>query len=363
MTYLACKKRFPRRRLTFKKFKEIKNALRKGLPINKSAALPLWNSNRGIIPKSSPEELIFEEVARISTLWCERIIFVYATKPQFDGQPRRIGSAEVAYQQCSNFLRKMGVTNRFVKCSTTTKAVARLKRGDFDACLCSRELAEAKGLNTNMEDCANPYNVTTFSEFAKVVPPTGKVPLVAINVPKLDNGRITPAHVDLMAEIFGGVTNFASMPKFVFAMQTREDRYGILIEFPNFNVKGLPLHLFEEQPDVQVIGEAGNLQESFSSHACAFLLRIFKMKEWHNFASYGLHEAYFCACPKLDIFVQGYKPNVVEQIARLSLRKHVELFASKVIHPNPAARELLNQLLERVKGGERIEDFVEFVPL
>lgn len=366
MTYSVCSKKFPRRKLISKKFEKIKDIVRRGLPANKSAVLPFWNSNSGRIPPTEPEKLIFDgvsPVSPISELWCERIIFVHTIRGSFKGAPRKIGSALVAQQQCSKFLEKENLAKRFFPSSTTTDAVAGLCRGKVDAVLCSKELATARSLKILKKDCANPFNMTTFAEFVRRGQAKGNVYLVAIEMPRLDMGRTTQVHEEIMEEIFGDVANFSSMPKIVFAMQTREDRYGLLLEFPNFPGEGSPLPPFDAEADVRVVDRVGRLLRDFSSRACDYMAKTFRGYTWPEFAGYGLHEAYFCACPALDIFVQGYDPIIVEEIALLSLEKHVDLFAHNVKHPDPAACGLLSQLFKRVQKGKRIQDFVKFAPL
>jgi prephenate dehydratase len=365
MTHLACCEKFIGRKLTSKKFLELKSAIENGLPTNKSGVLPLWSSNAGIIPQTEPERLIFEAPAAISELWCKKIVFAYATRPDFKGAPTKIGSVGVARKQCSKFLEKENLADSFLSYETTTDAVVELFSGKIDGVLCSNELAVVRGLKVLKEDCANPFNATTFLEFVKRNQLEGDVHLAAIEMPRLDMGRTTQAHERIMEEIFGDVRDFADMPKIMFAVQTpnREDKYWLLIEFPNFPGDQSPLPPFGERADVRVVGHAGKLQESFSPHACDYMAKTFCDSAWPEFAHYGEPGGYFCACPTLDIFVQGYNLAIVKELALLSLEKHVDLFAHDVKHPHPAARKTLKKLLERRKKGERIQDFVNFVLL
>lgn len=365
MTYSACRKKFPKRKITpCEKFEDVKGIIKKGLSANKSAVLPFWNSYRGRIALTEPEKLIFDAVSPVSEIWCDRIIFVCAKRNSITGTSRKIGSAEVALQQCSKFLEKENLVNSFYEYETTTAAVAELLRGKIDLVLCGKELAEANGLEILNEDCSNPLNTTTFTEFMKRGQERGNVHLAAIEMPRLDMGRTTQAHEKIMEGIYDDVDDFSIMPKIVFAMQMpkHEDKYWLLIEFPNFPGDGSPLPPFDAQEDVHVIDRAGRMKKDFSSLACDYMVKTFHDYKWPEFAGYGVHGAYSCACPVLDIFVQGYDPDIVKDTAILSLKQHVKLYGQEIRHPNPVAKKCLNKLLKLDREGKKIRDFVKFIP-
>lgn len=368
MTYSACRRKFPQRKLTSREtpeeIEQLRDTIRRGIPADKRAVLPVWNSNTGKIQLAEPEKLIFDMVSSISELWCNRIIFPYVKMPYFERTPRKIGSAKVARQQCSKFLEGESLAKDFSEYLTTTSAVADLRGGKIEGALCSRELAKALSLKILREDCSNPLNATTFAEFVKWEQTEGNVHLAAVEMPRLDMGKTTQIHEEIMMDIFEDVAEFSHMPKIIFAMELREDKYGLLIEFPDFPKDGSPLSpAFNGKADVKVVNRVGRLLKDFSSRACDYMGETFCDDTWPDFASYGLHGAYFCICPALDIFVQGYDPNIVKEIALLSLEKHVDLFAQSVEHPDSVARGLLGQLFKRVQAGEIIQDFVEFTPL
>lgn len=361
MAYLACREKFGRRKFVFKNFDQIKDVIKKGSAVHRSAVLPLWNSNAGIIKRTEPEKLIFDMGSDISDLWCAKIIFAFATKPNFKTSPTKIGSAEVAKDQCSKFLEEEKLVGNFSPFPTTTDAAAALRKGKIEGVLCSNELAKSEGLMILRKDCANPFNVTTFSEFVSRGQAEGNVSLVAVEMPRLDMGGTMQAHEEVMEKVFGDIENFSDMPKIVFAMRTREDKYGLVLEFPNFR-EGSPLPPSDEQADVRVV-DIGRLLNDFSSRACDYMIKTFHDSKWPDFAYYGRLEGFFCACPALNIFVQGYDLAVVKELAVLSLERHVDLFAHDIKHPDPDAQGLLNRLFNQVKKGRRIQDFVKFVPL
>lgn len=341
------------------------------------AILPMWNSHKGEIDASHALEMIFQQLVKIQTLWPKSIIFECVGKNGIELEDvRKIVSVSVAAEQCSEFIRDLGVEFIPAQPDSTLDAFKMFKANDdIHAVLC------APGLNKDnfkvlCKNASNPVNFTTFALLACLESETWNESAWGSLYDKLNPktrvyfGVQMPirnvAFSDDQKALFNDLTDEAisidDIPKIVFVTVRTPDQCGLLIESSTSVLSDNILTEDGYSTEIEVIQDIGKSHSAYTNKIYDFLNDEFRPEIRHDFIRHSSldNNTCFFACPTLRIMIHGFEDNIVELVMKQIVDKYFKLYNNGIKCTKAQKKFFEKYNKEYIDHGM---DFIKFIDI
>jgi len=334
-TYLACVKRYGKnfKYSSDKGHPALVNGLINGtVSKNESSVVPLWNSNSGTVDMDGlkrVEKIFLGEVGKILDLWPNKIEYALGCNGKIANESR-LFTVKVAKNQCSKYLSRIKRDPFNGGYNSTTEAVdafqEELSRNDM--VLCSKELLKDRRIKVIQKEIANPYNNTVFSTLNKLPCNNKTKPCYSLGCLTTQLSGDVPVDLDnywrsLITddEIQESDNVLLAIPKILFVLRYEESKVIVVLEMQTDDYKKDCWPVPEEETKIDLKGQVGYVKVPFTIETKELFIKKFNVNK-EEIIFYGNKGTFFWGAPSLNIFVNGFEPNLVKNCAL----KQVEYF-------------------------------------
>jgi len=336
--------------------------LQNKIPKNEASVVPMWNSNSGPIDmdqKNRIAEIFLGRGGEILDLWAKEIFYSLGIKGIKILKGSKIYSVKVASDQCSKFLKEIGVykTEKFIGEETTTAAADLFIKdaSDGDGLLCSKDLLSDKGIKPNKDNLENPFNMTIFSTINSVpISTNGVTPKrysLGCILTDLNGNELPSEFIDYWHSLFSSLEAektsevLLDIPKILFILRFQDAKALLLLEMPIPNNIDNPWPIPDREPAPEIESlivsceQVGKLFKSFIREEKNLLLNKFTVAE-EEIIFYGIGETFIWGAPALNIFVHGFDPKLIQECVWLQIL-HLKSLMDYGIPMEQVAKKLL----------------------